>query len=172
MYFSLLCVEPKHQRINSTMLVQMIFSTWFGYLVCWLSPTWYNIDCFSINYHNLITIIFNWSIPDHGTSPNEKISSRKFHKLFLTHLISPPFIHCKSFLHFSLHSFTFLEIFIIYYLIFIILKCCFFPLIFNIKMATEKFTNFDFFKSTLIWQLSEKSKEINLIKLKRLKKLY
>ena len=36
-------------------------------------------------------------------------------------------------------------------------KCCFFSSLFNIKMSTQKFTNFDFFlnRCTVRWQLSQ-----------------
>ena len=131
--------------------------------VCQLSPAWYNIECSQCL--NLTAINFNWStwpwsIVQWG------ISSTKLCKALLTRSIRHGLFSTRCtnhFLHFSC-VFTFLEI-----------KCqkhCISSSIFNIKMATQKFTNFDKFfkKCTLIWQLWQYDlTELFWIKLRQLR---
>ena len=150
-FFQLTYVDPNIKASNITKLVQMIFSAWFGYfeyvgyLPCGIILIVLNecLDWISIN--------FNWSTRLWSIVQRE-IFSTKLRKPLLTCSISHSTfsIHCTNlFLCFSC-VFTFLEI-----IKHNMPKCCFFSSIFNIKMATQKSTNFDvFFKCTLIWQQS------------------
>ena len=110
--------------------------------VCQLSPTWYNVDCSQLMFWmfliDLITINFNcstrlWSIIQ------REIASVKLRKPLLTHSISHSiFTHCTSLFFCFSCVLTFLEI-----IKHNMLKMCVFSSIFNIKMATQIFTNFD-----------------------------
>ena len=126
------------KAINITKLVQMIFNAWFGYFE-YISSLPRGIMLIVLNYcFDLIAINFSWSTRLWSIVQRE-ISSTKLCKPLLTHLISHSTfsIHCTNlFVYFSCF-FTFLPI--------ICRKCCFFPSIFNIKMSTQKCTNFDVF---------------------------
>ena len=125
--------NPNIRAISITKLVQMIFHTWFGYFdyVRYL-------PC-GVTLCLLITINFNWSTWL-SSIVHREISNMKLRKPLLTCLISHSTFskHCTNlFLRFS-GIFTFFEIISI-----ICWKCCFFPSVFSIKIATQKFTNFD-----------------------------
>ena len=105
-----------------------------------------------LNYRlDLIAVNFNWPTWQ-GSTVRWEISSTKLRKPLWTGLISYSTFstHCTNlFLWFSC-VFTFLEI------IKHNMPKILFSFIFNIKMATQKFINFDFFfKCTLTWQLSQ-----------------
>ena len=144
--------NPNVKAIHITKLVQMIFIAWFRYFE-YVSYLQHGITLVVLNYcFDLITINFNWSTRPWSIVQWE-ISSTKLHKPLLTrsNTHSTFSIHCTNlFLRFSC-VFTSLGI---------IKrnkpKMLLFSSIFSIKMATQKFTNFDkfFFKCTLIWQLS------------------
>ena len=140
-------VQPRHQsdehnQMGASDFQHLIWLFW----VCQLSLSWYNIDCFQC--FDLITINFNWSAWL-GSIIQQEISSMKLRKPLLTHSIINHFS-----IHFSIPSPYTAQIFFFFFLHF----CCIFtfleiiqhnmllfPSIFNIKMATQKFTNFDKF---------------------------
>ena len=139
-FFHLIYVEPKHQsdehnQSGANDFQHLIWIFW----VCWLSPVWYNVDCSPCL--NLIAINFNWSTRPWSIVQWE-ISSTKLRKALLIHLISRSTFskHCTNlFLHFSC-VFTFLEI-----IKHNMPKMLLFSSIFNIKISTQKCTNFDDF---------------------------
>ena len=114
------------------------------FLVCQLSLVWYNVDCSQLMFQ-FVTINFNWS-PQLGSNVQQEISNTKLHKPLLTQLIDHITfsVHC---LNLFLCVSTFLQI-----IEHNMLKVLLFSSIFNIKMAIQKFTNFDkfFFKCMLI----------------------
>ena len=136
-------VQPKHQSDEHTKngasdFQHLIWLFW----VCQISLSWYNIDYFQC--FDLITINFNWCAWV-GSIIQQEISSMKLHKPLLTHSVN----HFS--IHFSIPSPYTAQIFFLHF-------CCIFTLleiiqhnmllfssIFNIKMATQKFTNFDKF---------------------------
>ena len=123
--------------VNRTTLVQVIFDTWFGW-VCWLFST------------NVLIWLLSTSIslPDHGASPNDVSPARNVASHFWQgqSVTAPcPYMAQIFFLDFSC-IFTFLEI--IKHKIQNILP---FPSIFNIKIATQKFTSFDNLKKNTHW---------------------
>ena len=137
-FFPLMC-NPNIKVMNITKngasdFQHLIWLFW----VCQISLSWYNIDYFQC--FNLITINFNWCAWV-GSIIQQEISSMKLHKPLLTHSITSPYtspyllhtLHKSFFLHFCC-IFTFLEITQHNMLLF--------SSIFNIKMATQKFTNF------------------------------
>ena len=143
--------NPNVKTIHITKLVQMIFNAWFGYFE-YVSYLLRGIILIVCNYcFDLIPINFNWSSRPWSIVQQE-ISRTKLRKPLLTHSISHSTfsIHRTNlFVCFSC-VFTFLEI-----MKHNMPKMLLFSSIFSIKMATQKFTNFDvFFKCTLIWQLS------------------
>ena len=124
----------------------MIWIFW----VCQLSPMWYNIDWSQLMSwfdHYQLQLIY----PTMENPPARNLHHETLQTTFDTfdhsqHLFCT--LH-NFFLHISC-VFTFLEI-----IKYNMPKCYIFSSIFNIKMATHKFTNFDgFFKYMLIWQLS------------------
>ena len=150
-FFLLTYVEPKHQSNSHNQAGANDFQCliWI-FWVCRLSPTLYNID--RSQCLNLIAIN-STGLPNCGASSSERFAAQNFANHFWHVRVSHSTFstHCTNlFLRFSC-VFTFLEI-----IKHNMPKMLFFSSIFNIKMATEKFTNFDksFFKCTLIWQLS------------------
>ena len=98
--------NPDIKTINITKLVQMIFSTWFGYFEYVNCPMWYNADVF-----NLIAISFNWSTWLWSIIQPE-IFNMKLCEPLLLHSVSHstfPRHYTNLFLHFTC-IFTFLEI--------------------------------------------------------------
>ena len=133
--------NPNIKANNITNLVWMIFHTWFGYFdyVSYL-------PC-GVMLCLLITINFNWSAWL-SSIVHREISNMKLRKPLSTFLISHSTFSKHStnlFLRFSV-IFTFLEIISI-----MCWKCCFFPYIFSIKIAIQKFTNFDISKKNTHW---------------------
>ena len=144
-------VEPKHQSNEHTQagvndFQRLIWIFW----VCRLPPMWYNIDCSQVmswfdRYQ--LQLIYLTVEQRPARNPQQKTLQTTFdtfnHSTFSIH-------STNLFLHFSCF-FTFLEI-----IKHNMPKMCF-SSIFNIKMATQKFTNFDkfFFKCMLLWQLSQ-----------------
>ena len=123
------------------------------FLLYRLSPMWCNIDCSHLmSQFDCYQLQLIYLTLEHCPV---KISSTKLHKPLLTHLIghstfSTP---CTNlFLCFSC-IFTFLEIIKSW----MHWKFCIFSSMFNIKMAAQKFTNFNkySFKCMLVWQLSQ-----------------
>ena len=133
--------NPNIKAIHITKLVQMIFKAWFGYFECiFYLPR--GMMLIVLNYcFDLIAVNFNWSTQLWSIIQWE-ICSTKLLKPLLTRSISPSTfsIHCTNlFLRFS-YVFTFLEI-----IKHNMPKMLLFSSIFNVKMATQKFTNFDKF---------------------------
>ena len=137
--------DPNIKAINITKLVQMIFNAWFGYFeYVKISPMWYNIDCSQLmswfDFNNWCTQ--PWSIVQ------REVYSMKLCKPLLTYSISHSTfsIHYTNlFLRFSC-IFTFLEV-----IKHKMPKMLLFSSIFNIKIATQKFTSFNVFFLNAHW---------------------
>ena len=139
-FFCLTYAIPQTKVIKTiAKLLQMIFNAWFGYFeyTGYLQP---GVTLVILNkYLDLIATNFNCSTWPRSIGQQE-ISSQNLYKPLLTHSISHSTfsIHWTNLFFFQLH----------FYLSWIkhnILKMLLFSSIFNIKMATQKFTNFDFF---------------------------
>ena len=140
-FFPLMC-NPNIEVMNITKWVQVIFNIWFDYFeyVSYLSNG-ITLIVFNVSIWSLST---SAGLPDWGASSSKKSLAWNFGNHFWhTQSITSPYtspyllqtLH-KSFFFF-LHFcciFTFLEI--------IQHNMLLFPSIFNIKMATQKFTNF------------------------------
>ena len=140
--------NPNIKVINITKLVEMIVNAWFGYFE-YVGCLLHSILLTDLKQCiDLIAVNFNWSTPPCSIIQWE-ISSTKFIKPLLTHSIShSTFLYCTNFFLFgvSFVIFTFLEIIKLN-----MLKCYFFPAPFNIKMAIQKFINFDKFLKNACW---------------------
>ena len=161
-------MEPKHQsdwhnQAGANDFQRLIWIFW----VCRLSPAWYKADCsqlksrfdrYQLQLVNLTTEHCPARNLQHETLETTfDMFDQSQHRLHILH---------KSFLCFSC-IFTFLEI-----IKRNMPKMLLFSSIFNIKIVTQKFTNFDkfFCKCMLIWQLSQyNSTKLFRIKLKTTK---
>ena len=142
--------NPNMKAIHITKLVRMIFNAWFGYFE-YVGYLPHGITLILLNYcFNLIGINFNWSTYREALSSEKSPSWNITNHFWHIRSVTAPSPHAAQ-IFFYVSVFTFLEIINI-----ICRKCCFFSSLFNITMATQKFTNFDksFYKCMLIWQLS------------------
>ena len=142
-FFCLTLWNPNIKAMNINNLVHGILNPWFGYFQYFgnrlhdITINW----LFSINVSIWLLSIINWSTQSWSIIQWE-ISSMKLCKPLLTCLISHSMvsIHCTNiFLHCGC-AFTFPEI-----IMHDMPKMLLFSSIFNIKMATHKFTSFDKF---------------------------
>ena len=129
--------NPNIKEIHITKLVHMIFSSWFGYfeyvgyLLCGIMLVVLNVLIWSLS----VSI----DLPDHGAARNLQHATSQ--TTFDTFDQSQHLLHTlhKSFFAFSC-IFTFLEI-----IKRNMPKMLLFSSTFNIKMATQKFNDFDKF---------------------------
>ena len=146
--------KPNIKVVHITKLVQMIFNTWFGFFeyVGYL-PCGITFDCSQLmSQFDRYQLQLVYLTVEHRPARNlqHKTSQTTFdifnQSQHLLHTLHKSFLCvCFSWV------FTFLEI-----IKHNIPKMLLFSSILNIKMASQKFTNFDksFLKCTLIWQLS------------------
>ena len=136
-FFSSLSWNWNIEVMNISTLVQMIFDTWFGW-VCWL---------FSVNV--LIWLLStSTSLPDHGVSPSEITPARNVASCFwhVQSVPAPSLYTAQLFFWVSVAFLPFLK-----WQNIECQKILLFPSIFNIKIATQKFTGFDNFFKTSHW---------------------
>ena len=150
-FFHVTYVEPKHQsdwKASANYFQCLIWIFW----VCWLIPTWYNnIDCSQLmSWFDLYRLQLAYLTVEYH--PVKYLQ----HGIWQT--ILDILDQSQNLLH-TLHTSLFL-----FQLCFYLswkpkyAKMLLFSSIFNIKMTTQKFTNFDKFflkKCTVMWQLSQ-----------------
>ena len=137
-FFHITQVEPNHQSDEHKQVGANDFQrlVWiFG--VCWLSPPWYNTDCSQLmsqfDRYQLQRVYL--PVEHHPVRNLQHETLQTTFDMFNHSQYLLRTLH-KSFFAFQLR-FYLLEI--------ICRKCCLFPSIFNVKMATKKFTYFDVF---------------------------
>ena len=125
-------------KIKTPFLFSAITLLIWMFWVCWLSPKWYNVNCSQLmSWFHCYQFQPVYQIMEHH--PARSFRHETF-KPLLTHSISHstfPYTAQIFFVRVSI-VFTFLEI-----IKHNIQKCCIFPSIFGIKMASQKLTSFD-----------------------------
>ena len=139
--FCLTYVEPKNQRDENNQAGANDFQRliWI-FSVCRLSPMWYNVDCSQLmSQFDRYQLQLVYPTMEHRPTRNlQHKTSQTTSDMFSQSQQLRHTLH-KSFLHFSC-TFTFLEIIKCN-----MLKMLLFSSTFNIKMVTQKFTNFEKF---------------------------
>ena len=136
--------NPNIKAINITKLVQMIFSAWFGYFeyVGYLPR---GMTLIVLNKClDLITINFNWSTQPWSTVQREISSTQTTFEMFDQ---SQQLLHMR---HKSFFAFQ-LRFYLSWKIKHNMPKMLLLSSIFSIKMATQKFTNFDVYFLNTHW---------------------